>query len=408
MNDQREERDPESERLLEQILGGPSTGVETERSTPKASAFERNALRLAELEKDRAGLIPLRRLAFTTRFWTEAFAQRFVDVLELRDWQIEVINSGSRHEWLVNAIKAMEPTAENITKWSLFFANHSMLASDSYTGRGNFAGWKYLDKQDLTFSSSKHFNAEPFASGRADVLFGLGLAQDRLRGHRWNTYPVAKAPAFNLQPAQFIQHAYTRRPVDPQPTVSGFSQWLYSLYAKAYGSDEDREEGKEAEQKILDARQEAYGSIDSECVRREFPDWMLVHNGLHVSDKSFSDYFEVPALLVGGQPLRASPDLVFHHARTGEVIIVEIKHTHMVIPENLWPNLWGQLWCYAQIKLMKDAPKVTVIGEVWGDGWKKHSGRLVCLRASVRRDPRAPAYDRFFGRLFDIYRGVDV
>lgn len=408
MIDQWNEPDPEIEKLLVQMLDGPSTRTIRNIRTPRLSAFERNALKLAELEKDRTDLIPLRRVAFTMRFIKEEFAQSFAEVIGLEGWKVVIANRGSPYEWFVSAIKAIEPTVENINSYYLFFSTHPALTSDRNNGGGLFNGWEYLDKQDLTYSPSKYFEVEPFASGRADVLFGLGLAQDRLNGHRWNTWPAAQAPAFRIQPSQFIQHARTRKPVDPQPTVSGFSQWLYSLYAKAYGGDEDREEGKQAEQKILDARQEAYGSIDSECVRRIFPDWLLVHNGLHVPDGSFSGYFEVSALSVGGQPLRASPDLVFQNARTGEVIVVEIKHSHMAIPKNLWPNLWGQLWCYAQVQLMKDAPKVTVIGEVWGDGWRKHSGRLVCLRASVRRDPRAPAYDRFFKRLFDIYRGMDV
>jgi hypothetical protein len=59
---------------------------------------------------------------------------------------------------------------------------------------------------------------------------------------------------------------------------------------------------------------------------------------------------------------------------------------------------------------MKDlltATRITAIGEVWGDKtYFRDKSRYVYLRASVRRDPRAPAFDRFFRTLFDIYRGV--
>jgi hypothetical protein len=131
---------------------------------------------------------------------------------------------------------------------------------------------------------------------------------------------------------------------------------------------------------------------------------------MHMTPGALPNYLTVDDLKVAGEALRVLPDLVYRNQRTGEIIIVEIKHSRMTIPSNLWPNIWGQLWCYAQLGQVRKAPRVTVIGEVWGDAWtrgnRKISGsHLVCLRASVRRNPRVPAYDRFFRELFDIYRG---
>ncbi|WP_291038065.1 hypothetical protein, partial [Hyphomonas sp.] len=127
-------------------------------------------------------------------------------------------------------------------------------------------------------------------------------------------------------------------------------------------------------------------------------------------------FFSINDLLVGGKPLRVLPDLIYENTRTDEIIIVEIKHSQMDIPSNLWPNIWGQLWCYAQIQELRRFQKLTVIGEVWGDYYRKESlgkrrglrdCQYVYLRASVRRNPRAVPYDRFFRTLFDIYRGAD-
>ena len=51
-----------------------------------------------------------------------------------------------------------------------------------------------------------------------------------------------------------------------------------------------------------------------------------------------------------------------------------------------------------------------VWGERWtpalGQGWKRVEGQpLLCLGAAVHRDPRPPAYENFFRKLFDLYRG---
>lgn len=76
-------------------------------------------------------------------------------------------------------------------------------------------------------------------------------------------------------------------------------------------------------------------------------------------------------------------------------------------------NVWGQLWCYSQLDLAIEAQTVSVVGEVWGDSWtppsyghnsrRVNGTRLISLRASVQRNPRETAYDRFFRELFSIY-----
>lgn len=248
--------------------------------------------------------------------------------------------------------------------------------------------------------------------GRTALLFdpSIDAAQHLLD-------PVSRSPAteaFKIFPSEFIRRARRLAPREPQATASAFSQWIYSLYGKAHGDEEDRERGKEMEAEIYSRRRQAYCSVSNAYLQSVNSDWRLVHNGLHVQGRIRSSCFHIRQLAVGGCSLKASPDLMYQDRRTSEVVIVEIKYSQLPITANLWPNVWGQLWCYSKVEPALRARKVTVIGEVWGHWWLPRRRRrrwydpgqpIVCLRASVRRDPRASAYDRFFRKLFDIYRG---
>lgn len=226
---------------------------------------------------------------------------------------------------------------------------------------------------------------------------------------------VNKAPPFRIVPTEFLAMARANTPTNPRATTSAFAEWVYSLYGKP-GSIEDIERGKEAEHSIFAERRkgadtrEILHACDNQYLARHRPEWEMIHCGLHLQpDTEPRSYFGLPELSVEGQPLGASPDLLYRNRVTGEVVIVEIKMSRQPLPSNLWPNVWAQLWCYSKIPIVTHAPKVTVIGEVWGElnKWSaahNESLRWIGLRASVRRDPRVEAYDKFFRSLFDIYR----
>lgn len=260
-------------------------------------------------------------------------------------------------------------------------------------------------------------------SARAALLFDPSIDGAQLLSDPTNRSNLGWTPpgTFKMVPSEFLRRAQRLPPIEPIATASAFSQWVYSLYGNAYGDDEDRERGKEIEGEIFNRRRYAASSVSNAYLRSVNSDWRLVHNGLHMdqrhgrNDKSHTKHFDIPHLMVRGWPLRASPDLIYLNRRTSAIVIVEIKHSRLFIPANLWPNVWAQLWCYSKIGLALSASKVTVIGEVWGQwwtrgrrgkGWYDPGKQIVCLRASVRRDPRAPAFDRFFRNLFDIYRGA--
>ncbi|WP_316853384.1 hypothetical protein [Ralstonia holmesii] len=214
---------------------------------------------------------------------------------------------------------------------------------------------------------------------------------------------------FELVPSAFLRRAQRMAPSAAEATASGFASWLYSLYSNEYGDQEDKERGREIEPKIFARRREMQGSVNDDFLRSIDSGWRLVHNGLHVPGQDHVPWFTIGSLRVNGEPLRASPDLIYHHARFNEVLIVEIKHSYMSIPSNLWPNVWGQLWCYSQLDIARTADRVTVIGEVWGERglWlgrdRDYDDDVLHMRASVRRNPRSPTFDRFFRALFDIY-----
>jgi hypothetical protein len=255
---------------------------------------------------------------------------------------------------------------------------------------------------------------------RRAVLFDSALVADPI--HHWvpdnkSFFPKRLEPApFNLVPSEFIALAKRRAPRHPPATASAFSAWLYSLYSSARGDEEDRERGKLIEKAVLDRRRAITQSNNSEHLQQAMSDWTLSYCGIGEVSNRVEPFLEIDHLRVNGSPLRVSPDLIYYNAKKSTFAIVEIKHTRMPIPTNLWPNIWGQLWCYAQLEKVRGATTVSVIGEVWGDRWTpryrimgegRHGGEhLIVLRASVKRDPRERAFDRFFRTLFEIYAGT--
>jgi hypothetical protein len=252
---------------------------------------------------------------------------------------------------------------------------------------------------------------------RIASIFGHVLVDDPLNWHHGKESPSARytrivgRKKFELNAPEFLRRALKQRPRNPTATASGFSQWIYSLHGNARGDDQDRSRGLSLEAELIARRRDA-ASIGNEAgLQSVRSDWELVHSGLHDAHGGSADYLTIEGLRVNGEPMRASPDLIYRHERRSEVIIVEIKYSRMEIPGNLWPNIWGQLWCYSQLEVARAARRITVVGEVWGENWyrERRHGSLadVCLRASVRRDPRVRAYDRFFHTLFAIYSGTD-
>lgn len=406
------------------------------------SLVEENARILAGIEREWSGLGPLRQINFALRF--NDYSEEDPEAVSVDD-QVSrfltfakeegcecVVSRDHYGEASVCVSKTMAPSAENVT----LLQERLKSFTDEFP-RAYVDGWHYPPKNTVVFWPKKGSGSDiRLAQARAQILFDGRLVNDPLRTnitHQESEFGrVARDPAkaarlftafrhkteersddtFKLVPSEFLRRAASRPPQNPEPTASGFSQWVYSLYSNDFGNDDDRADGREAEEEIWRRRGEALNCTDSRFLLTTNSPWALIHNGLHVDQRIGANFFELPHLKVGGKALRASPDLVYGNRATSEAIIVEIKYTRMDIPRNLWPNVWAQLWCYAQIDTFARARKLTVVGEVWGEMFSSGYGRgrnrvdgkkLICLRASVRRDPRALPYDRFFRQLFQIY-----
>lgn len=221
----------------------------------------------------------------------------------------------------------------------------------------------------------------------------------------WQTESTAPFP---IPPHELLSLAKQRRPsTTPNPTVSAFADWVYSLYVSYPGASVLRA-GRNAEEAIFLARSELVA--DKGFTHFQPPGWGLVYNGLELAQTIRPKPYTIHSLRVAGTPLSASPDLVFRSPDSAQLIIVEIKFSSKRVPANLWPNVWAQLWAYSKIPEYSGVPRLLVVGEVWGfnDGYAAvHSLELpVYLRKSVSRNPRASAYDKFFDSLFQLYGGT--
>lgn len=100
-------------------------------------------------------------------------------------------------------------------------------------------------------------------------------------------------------------------PPNPGNRVTDFTDWIYRLYRPqpplgALGRGK-RDETEIAARKPL----------------KETRNWRLLHDG--TGDKS-ANALKISELCVNGRPMRGSPDFVFEHRDSGQVLIVEIAY----------------------------------------------------------------------------------
>lgn len=177
--------------------------------------------------------------------------------------------------------------------------------------------------------------------------------------------------------------------------VTDFSGWVFKLcFQKSYQNRHALDAGKQLERKLLSADR-ARSKVQLPVPKVQGKGWRLLFR----DPLTRVDPFPISKLGINGCPLFGIPDIVYENTKTGEVLIVEIKASDRDIPTDGWPNLRAQLWCYGQIDRWVDAPKVTLVSQVW-----TQLGGKLSLRKTLRWDREDERLNRECEALLDCYR----
>lgn len=165
--------------------------------------------------------------------------------------------------------------------------------------------------------------------------------------------------------------SFAKPPQTPQPTASEFANWVFewsvpSLKVASDGSESRRH------RKMLGAM--THLEIEQFMRFKWTQDFLIGHptlswRVLFVDDGNDDRrIFFASKLTVEKAPVRCVPDLVLLNSATDTVLIVERKTTSVPephIPQDGWPNVEAQLWCYSHIDNWENAREVLLVGQLW-------------------------------------------
>lgn len=194
-----------------------------------------------------------------------------------------------------------------------------------------------------------------------------------------------------------VDQAKLRPPREPMATVSSFSGWVFDLSHPEGHRDPTALAMGKAGESLIEKRRKlklARGQAPSSANFR-----LLFADPLDDSAPSF----QISCLTLNGKPLRGRPDVVLEDKITGEVSIFERKVTNWRrdVPATGWPNLKVQLWCYGWIDQWRDAPEVSLIGQIW----KSHNETLDLSRKIPRWERSDPQFHKECEELFNLFGG---
>ena len=175
--------------------------------------------------------------------------------------------------------------------------------------------------------------------------------------------------------------------------VTDFSGWVFDLcFPARRRRTAALEMGKKTERKLLERHRARY------FLRLPEPspqsrEWELIFR----DPLTDVDPFRISSLKVNGRAMYGVPDIVYKNKNTGEIMIVEIKATDANLPQDGWPNLRTQLWCYAKIDRWADAPKIRLVGQVWSPGG-------TTLRRTFNWCSDSEKFNQECTRLFECYQ----
>jgi hypothetical protein len=239
---------------------------------------------------------------------------------------------------------------------------------------------RYLDKVFFGPRSRPKWKADLDGAGRDAVRWNayLGLSQRRDEG-----------TPYRHTHERLVHLARRARPRVVGNRVTDFTGWIFSLYLGRQ-NEETLAEGKDVERSIA----KRFGRVP------QHKEWELIYEDpLDEKPKALP----ISRLKTTTGHLWGAPDLVFRNIETSEVLIIERKASNRDIPSDGWPNLRAQLWAYSLSDEWLDAPKVTLVGEVWGYSDLRPAPYLRSTLRWSRQDAELGAQNK---ELFKLYSGV--
>jgi hypothetical protein len=172
--------------------------------------------------------------------------------------------------------------------------------------------------------------------------------------------------------------SYPLPSIDSAASASAFASWVYVLSHPESIKPGNRSEQTFSAAKAQEIRIAALmagfeGLKPSQGTRLRASGWELVYSDPLVGSGA-ANWFEGSRLGTDGEHIHCRPDVVLLNRSTRQLLIVERKVAVTAassIPDECYPNVLAQLWCYAHINLEKtgwDIPRnVSVLlgAELW-------------------------------------------
>jgi hypothetical protein len=164
---------------------------------------------------------------------------------------------------------------------------------------------------------------------------------------------------------------FAKQPETPRPTASEFANWVFEWSVPALKVAPD---GSESQRHRMRLGVITHREIDQFMRFKWTQDFLAGHPGsswrVLFADGGADDHrtFLASKLTVEHLPVRCVPDLVLLNSATDTVLIIERKTTKVAepyIPQEGWPNVEAQLWCYSHIDDWEDASEILLVGQLW-------------------------------------------
>lgn len=208
--------------------------------------------------------------------------------------------------------------------------------------------------------------------------------------------------AFSVQALKdVLNRAKANRPDSPDPTASGFADWIFRLQHPV-------------------ATEYRNGAIQRGLDLHRYQNRKLRHKrevlSRYPSDPALEVIYEddpdnppecltSSVLTVNGTPLRGKPDRIVRDRRDSSICIFEFKYSRYAMPIGGWPNLRAQLWCYGWMDIVdrwSHDEDIALVGQVYRPvgvrGWELVESTPCWSRSDKETGDLC-------GRLFNLYGG---